>query len=216
MNITKSFSVGLPCMKLSLNPSNQKHNGKAAKTCSVVSAWEEMSDKRRGKDKSIDKNLTENNVWAIDCLIDMGFEYDCSVFPSYHDCGGMPNFGTAEPVLLKTTSGKMIKEFPINIHKFLGKNFVFSGGGFFRFFPYWVIRKWGRKADYMMSYFHPRDFDTGQPVVQSLPLKRKFKSYVGIKGNFRKWQRFISDFELYNIAEADKRIDWNNQRVISL
>lgn len=68
----------------------------------------------------------------------------------------------------------------------------------------------------MMSYFHPRDFDTGQPVVQSLPLKRKFKSYVGIKGNFRKWQRFISDFELYNIAEADKRIDWNNQRVISL
>ena len=72
MNITKSFSVGLPCMKLSLNPSNQKHNGKAAKTCSVVSAWEEMSDKRRGKDKSIDKNLTENNVWLIcDTDIDM-------------------------------------------------------------------------------------------------------------------------------------------------
>lgn len=72
MNIKKSFSVGLPCMKLSLNPSNQKHNGKAAKTCSVGSAWEEMSDKRRGKDKSIDKNLTENNVWLIgDTDIDM-------------------------------------------------------------------------------------------------------------------------------------------------
>lgn len=72
MNIKKSFSVGLPCMKLSLNPSNQKHNGKAAKTCSVGSAWEEMSDKRRGKDKSIDKDLTENNVWLIgDTDIDM-------------------------------------------------------------------------------------------------------------------------------------------------
>ena len=72
MNIKKSFSVGLPCMKLSLNPSNQKHNGKAAKTFSVGSAWEEMSDKRRGKDKSIDKNLTENNVWLIgDTDIDM-------------------------------------------------------------------------------------------------------------------------------------------------
>lgn len=72
MNIKKSFSVGLPCMKLSLNPSNQKHNGKAAKTCSVGSAWEEMSNKRRGKDKSIDKNLTENNVWLIgDTDIDM-------------------------------------------------------------------------------------------------------------------------------------------------
>ena len=72
MNINKSFSVGLPCMKLSLNPSNQKHNGKAAKTCSVGSAWEEMNDKRRGKDKSIDKDLTENNVWLIgDTDIDM-------------------------------------------------------------------------------------------------------------------------------------------------
>ena len=65
MNIKGSFSVGLPCMKLSLNPSTQMHNGKAAKTCSVGSAWEEMNDKRRGKDKSIDKSLTENNVWLI-------------------------------------------------------------------------------------------------------------------------------------------------------
>jgi hypothetical protein len=31
-----------------------------------------MSDKRRGKDKSIDKDLTENNVWLIgDTDIDM-------------------------------------------------------------------------------------------------------------------------------------------------
>ena len=161
-------------------------------------------------------SITEQNTWTIESLIDLGFKYDCSVFPAYHDCGGMPNFGTAEPVILKTASGKTIKEFPINIHKFLGKNFVFSGGGFFRFFPYWVIRSWGRDADYMMSYFHPRDFDTGQPIVKSLPLKRKFKSYIGIKGNFRKWQKFISDFELHNIAEADSLINWEKQRIVEI
>lgn len=65
MNINKSFSVGLPFMKLSLNPSMQKHNGKAAKTCSVGSAWDEMNDKRKGRDKTIDRTLTENNVWLI-------------------------------------------------------------------------------------------------------------------------------------------------------
>ena len=31
--------VGLPCMKLSLSPSNQKHHGKAARTCSAKDAW---------------------------------------------------------------------------------------------------------------------------------------------------------------------------------
>ncbi|MCR5118200.1 MAG: plasmid recombination protein [Lachnospiraceae bacterium] len=59
----KGFHVGLPCMKLSLNPSSQKHNGKAAKTCSVRCAWNEMNDERRGKDKTIDHELTKENVW---------------------------------------------------------------------------------------------------------------------------------------------------------
>ena len=59
----KGYHVGLPCMKLSLNPSSQKHNGKAAKTCSVRCAWNEMNDERRGKDKTIDHELTKENVW---------------------------------------------------------------------------------------------------------------------------------------------------------
>lgn len=97
-----------------------------------------------------------------------------------------------------------------------GKNIVFSGGGFFRFFPYWLIKHWGKQTDYMMTYFHPRDFDTGQPVMKNLPLIRQFKSYVGIKGAFEKWQRLLSDFEFVNVEEADEMIDWNKQRVINL
>lgn len=59
----KNFHVGLPCLKLSLNPSTQTHNGRKARTCSVGCAWDEMNDKRKGKDRSIDHDLTENNVW---------------------------------------------------------------------------------------------------------------------------------------------------------
>ena len=59
----QGFHVGLPFLKLSLNPSTQKHNGKAAKTCSVKCAWDEMNDKRKGKDKTIDHSLTKNNIW---------------------------------------------------------------------------------------------------------------------------------------------------------
>jgi len=161
-------------------------------------------------------SITEKNTWAIDCLVEMGFKYDCSVFPAVHDYGGMPHYGKAEPTIIVTKQGSTIKEFPINIHNFYGKNLVFSGGGFFRFFPYCLIKKWGKQTDYMMTYFHPRDFDEGQPMMKSLPLKRKFKSYVGISGAFRKWQRLLDDFDFINVEEAAKIIDWKKQRRIKL
>ena len=52
-------------MKCSLNPSQQvnKKTGKASKTCGVSSAWNEMNDERMGRDTTIDKTLTDNNVW---------------------------------------------------------------------------------------------------------------------------------------------------------
>lgn len=161
-------------------------------------------------------SITEKNTWAIDELVKMGFKYDCSVFPAYHDYGGMPHYGSSEPAILMTKSGNRIKEFPINIHNVVGKHIVFSGGGFFRFFPYWLIKKWGRETNYMMTYFHPRDFDTGQPKVKGLPLDRQFKSYVGIKNNFKKWKKLLNDFEFVNVEMADKKYDWNISRIIEL
>ena len=60
-----AFKVGIPCMKCSLNPSQQtnKKTGKKSKTCSIESAWKEMNDDRYGRDTTIDKSLTKNNVW---------------------------------------------------------------------------------------------------------------------------------------------------------
>ena len=59
-----------------------------------------------------------------------------------------------------------------------------------------------------MTYFHPRDFDPDQPMIGYLPMMRKFKSYVGLKTSFKKFQRYLDDFEFVNVEEADKRIDW--------
>lgn len=160
-------------------------------------------------------SITENNPWALEVLVELGFKYDCSVFPANHDYGGMPNYGKGEPAILRH-GDTTIKEFPINIHSFLGKNLVFSGGGFFRLFPYPIIKSWGKEADYMMCYLHPRDFDTGQPMIKSLPLKRKFKSYVGISGAFAKFQKLLPDFEFVNVEEADSIIDWSKAKTIVL
>ncbi len=161
-------------------------------------------------------SITKNNVWALRALVEMGFEYDCSIFPSSHDYGGMMSYGAGVPKRINVGDGLFIKEFPINIRKLLNKPVVFSGGGYFRLFPYSLIKRWGKTSDYMMTYFHPRDFDTGQPVMKGLPLIRRFKSYVGIKKAFCKFKMLLDDFVFCSVAEADKEIDWEKADVISL
>lgn len=161
-------------------------------------------------------SITKNNTWALKALADMGFEYDCSMFPAPHDYGGMPSYGEGVPKRIDVGNGKFIKEFPINIKQVFGKNIVFSGGGFFRLFPYWLINHWAKDCEYMMTYFHPRDFDTGQPIVPGLPLMRRFKSYVGIKGAFKKFQRLLDNYEFVNVQLADKMIDWEKVPTLSI
>lgn len=161
-------------------------------------------------------SITEKNLWALEVLTELGFEYDCSLFPANHDYGGFASYGKAEPTILHLANGKQLKEFPINIQKVYGKDIVFSGGGFFRIFPYSLIRYWASKSDYMMTYFHPRDFDPDQPMISSLPLIRKFKSYVGLSTSFAKLKKLLDDFEFVTVSEADKLIDWKNTRVIKL
>jgi polysaccharide deacetylase family protein (PEP-CTERM system associated) len=154
-------------------------------------------------------SITKNNLWALEVLIQLGFKYDCSLFPADHDYGGYPDYGVVGPATLQLPSGTL-KEFPISFHQVMGKNLVFSGGGFFRLFPYWLIKKWSKESPYLMTYFHPRDFDPEQPVFESQKGVRKFKSYVGLKRSFTKFDRYLNDFEFVNIEKADTQINWNN------
>jgi hypothetical protein len=67
-----------------------------------------------------------------------------------------------------------------------------------------------------MTYFHPRDFDKEQPVIKSLPIFRRFKSYVGLSGAFKKMERLLTKFQFIDIAEADRMTDWATVPIISL
>lgn len=151
-------------------------------------------------------SITKDTPWAWDILAEAGIRYDSSVFPAPASHGGMPEYGDAIPSILKDSG---IKEFPIVFHNFLGKHIVFNGGGYFRLAPYPLIRKWSRECgDYMLSYIHPRDLDGGQPMLKGLPISRRFKSYVGVKGAADKLERYLRDFNFVDIQTADRMIDW--------
>lgn len=154
-------------------------------------------------------SIRESEAWAFEILAELGIKYDCSVFPAAHAHGGMPSYPKAAPGIIEY-HGIQMKEFPVGFKNIAGKHIMFSGGGYFRLFPYPLVKKWTKESDdYLLSYIHPRDLDAGQPMIKSLPLARKFKSYVGLKGAEQKLRRWLTDFKFVDIATADSLLDWS-------
>ena len=160
-------------------------------------------------------SITEKNKWAFEVLINNGITHDCSVFPASRAHGGIPSYKLAIPSRL-TYNGLELKEFPINTTKLFFNDWIYSGGGYFRLTPYNLIKYWSSKSDYIMTYFHPRDFDPEQPVIKELSNFRKFKSYVGLKSSMKKLNRWVNDFEFIDIKKADETINWKKVPIVKL
>lgn len=157
-------------------------------------------------------SITRNNLWAFDSLAKLGFRYDCSVFPAHHEFGGLPDFPSV-PFRIGTPHG-VLKEFPIRPGNLLGRSIVYSGGGYFRIMPYRLIKYMIRQSDYAMTYFHPSDFDPGQPQMPHLTRMRQFKNRVGLDGAYDKFRHLLDDFDFLSLEAADELIDWNTAQTI--
>ena len=161
-------------------------------------------------------SIRESEAWAFDILADLGIKYDCSVFPARHAHGGMATYGNACPSIIQHGNTRLM-EFPVSIKEIAGKHIIFSGGGYFRLMPYSLIKKWSQESgDYLLSYIHPRDLDAGQPMLAGLPLTRRFKSYVGLKGAANKLRKYLTDFDFVDVKTAASQIDWNKVPVVTL
>jgi polysaccharide deacetylase family protein (PEP-CTERM system associated) len=160
-------------------------------------------------------SLKQENAWVFDALAENGITIDCSVFPALRAHGGFKEFGQSRPAIV-CRNGFEIKEFPINVFTALGRNVIFSGGGYFRLIPYPLIRHLVRKSDYVMTYFHPRDFDARQPVIDGLSPVRRFKSYYGLSQSLAKLRRMIRDFDFIDLRDADRAVDWDSVNKITV
>lgn len=160
-------------------------------------------------------SLRKDESWVFESLIEKGIEIDCSIFPAKRAHGGFEEFGHAEPVKIECVNGE-IKEFPINLYSMMKKKIIFSGGGYFRFLPYKTIDHMMKQSKYVMTYFHPRDFDKEQPVLEDLSYVRKFKSYYGLGSSLSKLDKLIENHNFMDIATAEQQIDWGKTRSIDL
>ena len=175
-------------------------------------------------------SITRKNPWAFEILVENGIERDASVFPAARDFGGFSDFGVAIPSII-SRNGISLKEFPVSPTSLLGRSVVYSGGGYFRFFPEAYIKLKLSKADYAMMYFHISDLaalkfkfmskieyenyykETGTLFARA---KRYFKDNFAWGNTFDKFNSVVAKRHFNNLEEADEKIDWQKASRISL
>jgi len=181
----------------------------------AIKSLEDLTGKKVRSYRAPAFSITQENKWAFDIMNENGITVDSSIFPGDRDFGGFSSFGSTDPCIIEY-NGYEIREFPINYATTFSKKYFFSGGGYFRFLPYPLIKNLMHKSPYVMTYFHPRDFDAGQPLLKELPIHRKIKSYVGLKGALKKFNALLSDFDFVDLAQAEAEIDWSRAKRVKL
>lgn len=175
-------------------------------------------------------SIGESNKWMFEILASEGIENDSSVFPAARDFGGFPAFSSQVPCTIKY-AGVELKEYPISMTTFMGKQVAYSGGGYFRFFPLGFVKGRMAKNDYTMCYFHIEDllpekggvsskerYETyyKEPGTFKNRYMRYIKSNLGKKAAWGKLEKLIKSNEFINIQLADTKIDWDVFAIVKL
>lgn len=155
-------------------------------------------------------SIVTESLWALDILVELGFVYDSSIFPVYHDKYGIP---TAErlPHRLSTPNGGSIIEWPLSTMKLLRYKLPVAGGGYFRLLPYWMSRSAlatinQREGKPFIFYLHPWEIDPGQPRIAANRLSC-FRHYTNIAKCESRLRRLLGDFEFGTVRDGLARLD---------
>jgi polysaccharide deacetylase family protein (PEP-CTERM system associated) len=148
-------------------------------------------------------SITRRSLWALDVLLEEGFLFDSSIYPTHHDRYGIP--GTPlEPHTIER-SGGTIWEFPPPVWRVMKYPLPVGGGGYFRLYPYALTRRGLRAINAagrpFVVYLHPWEFDPDQPRLRPGVL-RAFRHYVGLRRTEGRLVRLVKDFRLGTMSEA--------------
>ncbi|MBJ6801418.1 XrtA system polysaccharide deacetylase [Geomonas propionica] len=153
-------------------------------------------------------SITAKSLWALDVLIEEGFEYDSSVFPVYHDIYGLPG-APRFPHLIRREAG-VLAEFPLTTYplQFGGRQFLLpvAGGGYLRLFPAWFLKRCiasinRREGEPAVLYFHPWEIDPSQPRIRA-GLRSRFRHYLNLEKTEGKLRCLLSEIPFGTMSEV--------------
>ena len=199
-------------------------------TMEALKALEDVSGQKVVSYRAPAFSITPKNKWAVNILAECGIKIDASIFPTNRDFGGYKGFPQDTPCII-SNEGAELKEFPISLMSMLGRKFAYSGGGYFRLMPYWLVNRTMKQRNYNICYFHFADLIPSysklmtkqayedyfkEPGTLRNRLVRFVKSNLGRGDVFGKLQKLMLDNQFVNIQKADELIDWNQVKMIQL
>jgi polysaccharide deacetylase family protein (PEP-CTERM system associated) len=156
-------------------------------------------------------SIVERSLWALDILLEEGFLFDSSIYPTYHDRYGLA--GTPpHPHCIERTGGS-IWEFPPPVWRIRNYPLPIGGGGYFRLYPYRLTRRGLRAINAagrpFAVYLHPWEFDPDQPRLRP-GIVRAFRHYVGLRRTKERLVQLLKDFRFGTLTESLG--EWLNAR----
>ncbi len=150
-------------------------------------------------------SFRKSTDWAIQVLLESGFQFDSSVFP----------FGTRRdprlcdarfPCLLYNHGSGAIVEYPLSTIRMAGLNIPIAGGGYFRLLPYPFIKRsihdLNQEGHRAIMYLHPWELDPDQPRVDRASWLARFRHYHQLDRTEAKLRALLTDFRFGSIREV--------------
>ena len=146
-----------------------------------------------------DFSLRLKDQWAFDILASNGITVDSSVqiWSAKHEL----------PIIINSGENHIL-EFPL-IKTSLG--IPYSGGGYFRAMPQALLNYLFRDENqYKLLYFHPRDFDSDNPVFNRFSAFRNYLNSYNTNICMQKLQSVLSKQPAYPLRQAADILLKNN------
>lgn len=149
-------------------------------------------------------SITKDSIWALEILAQEGFLYDSSIFPVHNYRYGLPSAPNV-PFQISFGSNGAIQEFPISTIKIGKINFPFSGGAYFRIFPYqlsrYCIRRVNQRQIPVMFYIHPWELDPDHPRIR-LPKRISITHYANLDTTKKKLEKLLAEVRFTTLKQT--------------
>ncbi len=149
-------------------------------------------------------SLNYSSAWAIDALIENGYQYDSSIVPAKTKLYGMPNAElkpykiTSKDLENNSPDGKLI-EFPLLTRKIFNFSIPMAGGFFIRLLPLkWIENAIkNNESNNIPSTFYIHSWELTPEYMQKVSLSKmdNFITYHNLEKTSAKLEKLLKKFE---------------------
>jgi polysaccharide deacetylase family protein (PEP-CTERM system associated) len=150
--------------------------------------------------RAVAMSLTRETWWAYDSVVEAGFKYSSSLFPTRVSRHGVPDAPVGAH-MISVGDGHLL-EIPLTVVSFGGFRVPAAGGGYLRHLPgwfsQWALRRLEQEGRPAVVYLHPYELDAGAEL-RGLPADLDEGTRLGIErlvpGQFRNRQHTFAKLQ---------------------